>query len=161
MKTIIEFIARVIYTFLVWLDKRTGQYDRFDYETAPYCGHHHCGHTGYFTESHFHESDGGGETRGWFHRYILGVWYSNVDGNEYGFSVPVYCWLHWAYYRTKYWFKMLCIKIEYPQGKRTLFIRVVHFGSYRMYGRRGYPNKVFTLHVIRLRGFIPVSHSTI
>ncbi len=155
------FIPQMIYRLLVSLDKAIGKYEGFSGETAPYCGHAYDGHDGFFTHSHFRESDGGGETKGWFHRYILGVWYSNVDGEEYGFSLPIYNWSRWFYYQAKRWFKVLCIKIEYPQGRRTLFILVGHFTSYKMYRRGGYPSKVSTLHVIRLRGVIPCSHTTI
>jgi hypothetical protein len=160
MKNIISFLAKAIYRFFIMLDKKLGCYERFDYETAPYCGHHHCGHDGYFTKSHFHESDGGGETHGWFHRYILGVWYSNVDGEEYGFHVPVYLWCRWFYFEVKQALKSLVIKVELVKGERTLFIKVVHFKSQRGY-MRNWPRKC-TLHIMPLRyRFIPVSHSTI
>lgn len=155
-------IAKVLYLFFIWLDKVTGNYESYSYETAPYCGHAHDGHDGFFTRSHFHESDGGGETHGWFHRYILGVWFSNVDGYEYGFHVPVYLWFRWFYFETKHWLKNLVFKIDYPLGKRTLYINVKHFRS-RRERRLGYSlqKKLSTLHIIRLRGFVPVSHSTI
>lgn len=158
MKTVFEFIAKHVYLFFVWLDRRTGRYESYSYETAPYCGHAHDGHDGYFTRSHFHESDGGGETHGWFHRYILGAWYSNVDGHEYGFRVPVYLWCRWFYYDTKRRIKGMVIKIQGQPGKRTLFIKVPTSWP----RRGGYPrNQMCTLHSFRLRGVMPVSHSTI
>lgn len=127
MKAIINFLAKSIYLFLVWLDRKIGKYEGFRGETAPYCGHGYNGHTGYFTQSSFHEGDGGGESKGWF------------------------------YYESKRWFQLLSVKIEYPQGKRTLYIRVVHFRP-RL---RRYIAGGMTLHVIRLRGIIPVSHNPI
>lgn len=150
--------AKLIYRLFIWLDRITGNYESYAYETAPYCGHAHDGHEGYFTKSHFHESDGGGETKGWFHGYVLGVWYSNVDGQDYGFHFPLYVWCHWFYYECKHWIKNLIFKIDYPHQKRTLYISVKHFRS-RRDRRVGYG--ISTLHIIRLRGWLPVSHSTI
>lgn len=159
MKTIITFLAKRVYLFFFWLDRVTGHYESYSYETAPYCGHAYHGHKGYFTASHFHESDGGGATHGWFHRYILGAWYSNVDGDEYGFSVPLYRWCRWFYYELKRYRAFFVVKLEYPHGKRTLYIRTVKF---RPSTYKYTPNPDLTLHVIRLnRWFFPVSHSTI
>jgi hypothetical protein len=159
--TVMKTIAKLIYLFFIWLDRKTGNYEGYSGETAPYCGHAYDGHKGYFTQSHFHESDGGGETKGCFDRYILGVWYSNVDGQEYGFSFPLYNWLRFAYYQIKAFFKYSCVKIEYPHGKRTLYVNLIHFTPYRYYRRGGFPKRVSTLHIFRLKGFVPVSHSTL
>jgi hypothetical protein len=150
-------IAKIIYLFFIWLDKATGCYERYSYETAPYCGHAHDGHNGAFTRSHFHESDGGGETHGWVDRWILGVRYSNVDGNEYWFHIPLRNWVRWFYWEVRKSLKYSCMKIDYPYGKRTLYVNLVHFQP-----RRGYSKRVSTLHIFRLyRGVIPCSHSTI
>jgi hypothetical protein len=156
-----ETIAKIIYLFFIWLDRKIGKYESFDYETAPYCGHSYDGHNGYFTKSHFHESDGGGETKGWFHRYILGVWYSNVDGKEYGFHVPFRIWLRYAYYEIKRVLKYSAVKIQYPYGKRTLYIHRIHFRSFLSSRKGYYPKQVGTLHIIRLYGWVPCSHNTI
>lgn len=41
------------------IDKSMGWDKDFSYETLPYCGHHHSGHNGRLTKSHYHEGDGG------------------------------------------------------------------------------------------------------
>jgi hypothetical protein len=90
------------------------------------------------------------------------VWYSNVDGQDYGFHFPLYLWCRWFYYECKHWLKNLVFKIDYPCGKRTLYISVKHFRTRRDRSRGYGPTyKLSTLHIIRLRVFIPVSHSTI
>lgn len=56
------------------IDKWMGWITEFDYETAPYCGHHYNGHAGKLTSSDYHEGDGGIRTNGhWvrIHRYEL------------------------------------------------------------------------------------------
>lgn len=157
MKTIIKFFAKCIYLFLVWLDQKMGNYQYYKGETAPYCGHGYDGHTGIFTHSHYHESDGGGSSKGWITRNIIGVWYSNVDGDDYGFSFPLRVWLRWFYYEVKRWFKHLVIKIDYPLGKKTLYIHTVVFRN-----RHYYTKTTSVLHIIRLKyNFFPCSHNTI
>ena len=38
------------------LEKIKGE--RWDYEAAPYCGHHYCGHRNFFAYHSLHEGDG-------------------------------------------------------------------------------------------------------
>lgn len=49
-------LAQIIYKFASWLDRK--HIEKYDYETAPYCGHHYSGHNGKFTSSKYHEGDG-------------------------------------------------------------------------------------------------------
>jgi len=51
-------IAKNIYYFFEWLDRKLGYYERFKGETAPYCGYGYSGHTGRFTESYYDEVAG-------------------------------------------------------------------------------------------------------
>lgn len=54
-------ICKFIYGLFYWLDRKNIQ--EYNYETAPYCGHHYNGHTGRFTSSDYHEGDGGKEVK--------------------------------------------------------------------------------------------------
>lgn len=49
-----NFICKSIYNILYKMD----DVNKFSYETAPYCGHHHEGHTGKRTRSHYNEGMG-------------------------------------------------------------------------------------------------------
>lgn len=53
------WFAQNLYRLCYSFDKAHGRIEEYEYETAPYCGHHHSGHNGYFTSSHYHEGDGG------------------------------------------------------------------------------------------------------
>jgi len=47
-----------IYSLCYYADNKLGYIKSYDYETAPYCGHHYDGHKGKFTASDYHEGDG-------------------------------------------------------------------------------------------------------
>ena len=51
-------ILRSIYNLFYYADNKLGYIKSYDYETAPYCGHHYNGHKGKFTASGYHEGDG-------------------------------------------------------------------------------------------------------
>ena len=51
-------ILQSIYNLFYYLDNRLDYIKSYDYETAPYCGHHYNGHKGKFTASGYHEGDG-------------------------------------------------------------------------------------------------------
>jgi len=51
-------ILQSIYNLFYYLDNRLDYIKSYDYETAPYCGHHYDGHKGRFTASDYHEGDG-------------------------------------------------------------------------------------------------------
>lgn len=59
MKRITRIIYQLLYNLGYWLDTQINVIEEWDYESAPYCGHYHNGHRGYFTESTYHEGDGG------------------------------------------------------------------------------------------------------
>ena len=59
MKSFKSQTAQFIYSVLFSFDQLFKKNHSFSYETAPYCGHHHSGHHGYFTGSKYHEGDGG------------------------------------------------------------------------------------------------------
>lgn len=54
-----KHLAKLIYNLFYWIDVKLGTIEEYDYEAAPYCGHHHNGHKGKFTHSDFHEGMGG------------------------------------------------------------------------------------------------------
>jgi hypothetical protein len=51
-------ILQLIYNLFYYIDNRLDYIKSYDYETAPYCGHHYDGHKGRFTASDYHEGDG-------------------------------------------------------------------------------------------------------
>lgn len=69
--------SRAIYNALYAIDTKLGKVKPYDYEDAPYCGHHKSGHKGKLTESSYHEGEGGG-----FHsNYLFSV---SVDSDRVG-----------------------------------------------------------------------------
>lgn len=54
-----KHLAKLIYNLFYWIDVKFNLIEEYDYETAPYCGHHFNGHKGKFTHSDFHEGMGG------------------------------------------------------------------------------------------------------
>lgn len=48
--------AKFIYLVAAWLDRKNIY--KFDYETAPICGHFYNGHIGKYTQSNYREGDG-------------------------------------------------------------------------------------------------------
>jgi len=87
MKTVNAFLAKLIYRLFFYLDGKLGYVERYDYETAPYCGHHYNGHNGKFTSSSYHEGDGGAKLN--FKNPFLKIYYENFEGNEYCWVAPV------------------------------------------------------------------------
>ena len=53
-----NYLLRSLYNLFYYLDNRLDYIKNYDYETAPYCGHHYDGHKGRFTASDYHEGDG-------------------------------------------------------------------------------------------------------
>lgn len=53
-----NYLLRSLYNLFYYLDNRLDYIKSYDYETAPYCGHHYNGHKGRFTASDYHEGDG-------------------------------------------------------------------------------------------------------
>jgi hypothetical protein len=51
-------IAYNLYKLFLKLDLLTDNYEDFEGEDLPYCGHHWSGHNGKFTTSYFREGDG-------------------------------------------------------------------------------------------------------
>ena len=47
-----------IYNLCFYIDNKLGYIESYDYETAPYCGHHYDGHKGKLTASDYHEGNG-------------------------------------------------------------------------------------------------------
>ena len=54
-----KHLAKLIYRLFYWIDVKLKSIEEYDYETAPYCGHHYNGHKGKFTHSDYYEGDGG------------------------------------------------------------------------------------------------------
>jgi hypothetical protein len=59
MKKMKSKFAKICYSALIFIDKKTGKHSEYSYETAPYCGHHFSGHKGFFTNSQYNEGIGG------------------------------------------------------------------------------------------------------
>jgi len=76
-----NFICEKVYDLLYRFDN----IDEYDYETAPYCGHHHSGHEGRRTWSRYHEGMGGKEGKfGW-------LWVSkNTEAKDWSWGLKVF-----------------------------------------------------------------------
>lgn len=110
------------YALLCWMDKKNGSVDSYDYETAPYCGHHYCGHSGKYTNSHYHEGIGGCEGR-------LGPIWVSKNSEDYDWDWRIIVWKK----SPVVWRKKICDGVY----KEYVFHGFVGF-------RRGFVKKWFT-----------------
>tara|TARA_R110000772_G_scaffold75229_1_gene163369 strand:+ start:98 stop:475 length:378 start_codon:yes stop_codon:yes gene_type:complete len=62
------------------IDKKRGVLEHYEYETAPYCGHHYNGTKGVLYSSHYHEGDGGERAD------VLGFRFGRDTDDEYWWS---------------------------------------------------------------------------
>jgi len=62
------------------IDKKRGVLEHYEYETAPYCGHHYSGTDGVLYSSHYHEGDGGERAD------VLGFRFGRDTDDEYWWS---------------------------------------------------------------------------
>ena len=62
------------------IDKMRGKLKHYEYETAPYCGHHYNGTDGVLYSSHYHEGDGGERAD------VLGFRFGRDTDDEYWWS---------------------------------------------------------------------------
>lgn len=60
-----------------FIDKKLSKLNKYDYETAPYCGYHYNGVEGYFYNSSYHEGEGGESAR------FLGFEFHRSTDNDY------------------------------------------------------------------------------
>lgn len=88
-----QAIAKFVYSIFKKLDKKHVEY--WEYETAPYCGHHHSGFDGKWTEGKFHEGDGeeGNKKLLW----LVNCGYRNYSGSEYFITLfpPLFTLFRW------------------------------------------------------------------
>lgn len=80
-----KHLAKLVYRFFYFLDVKFNLIEEYDYETAPYCGHHYNGHRGKFTASSYHEGDGYCEVKFGILFKIVG---SNYDGYQWEWNMP-------------------------------------------------------------------------
>ena len=86
-----NWIARNIYALMYCIDKKRNRIKPYSYETAPYCGHHYSGNSGWLTSSQYHEDIGNMVGRiGWFE--IIG--YTESDNWDIAFAPkkPIALW---------------------------------------------------------------------
>lgn len=127
----INKLCKSFYDMLYRMDKRNGSYEGYDYETAPYCGHHYSGHHGRYTKSDYHEGMGGCEGR-------LGPIWVSKNSEE----------------RDWYW-RIIAWKKPPVVWRKKIADRVyqeVTFHGFIGY-RRGFRNKWFTTLVPFAHGF--------
>ena len=77
-KRLFNFIIDACYR----IDEKRGKLEHYEYETAPYCGHHYSGADGVLYRAAFHEGEGGecGRLFGFsFHRTTDGEYFCNFD----------------------------------------------------------------------------------
>lgn len=82
-----QAILRFIYEYLANLDHKAGR--KYEGETAPYCGHHYSGMDGKYVSEHFHEGDGGGQTKVTLFGY--GIAYNNCEDDNNQYSIYKAC----------------------------------------------------------------------
>lgn len=74
-------ICSALYDWMYKMDK----VEKYDYETAPYCGHHYSGHRGKRTMSHYHEGFGHCEAK------IGCLWlHKNSEENDWDWRIIVW-----------------------------------------------------------------------
>jgi len=78
-----RLIVRSVINLCYKVDSKLGKIESYDYETAPYCGHHYSGHNGWLTSGSYHEGDGGESAS------LLGFKFCSSTDNEY--------WWHFRY----------------------------------------------------------------
>lgn len=79
-----QVILKLILKSLLFIDKHVVRiYCEYDYEDAPYCGHHRNGHNGYFTSSSFREGDGFYEAVLPFYLFKIVIGWENIDNEHY------------------------------------------------------------------------------
>lgn len=66
-----------------YIDKKRGKLDHYEYETAPYCGHHYSGANGVLYKAYYHEGEGYEQAR--FLGFVFGI--DTDDG----------CWWSWKF----------------------------------------------------------------
>ena len=110
------------YNMLCWMDEKNGSVDSYDYETAPYCGHHYCGHSGKHTKSDYHEGMGYCEGR-------LGPIWVYKNSEEFDWDWGIILWKK----PPVVWRKKICDGVY----KEYVFHGFIGF-------RRGFVNKWFT-----------------
>ena len=62
------------------IDNKRGVLEHYEYETAPYCGHHYSGTKGVLYNSDYHEGDGGESAD------VLGFRFGRSTDDEYWWS---------------------------------------------------------------------------
>ena len=85
-KRLFNFIIDACYR----IDEKRGNLDHYEYETAPYCGHHYSGANGVLYRADYHEGDGGecGRLFGFsFHRTTDNEYFCNFN---YALGVKIY-----------------------------------------------------------------------
>ena len=75
-KTLIKLLIGACYR----IDKKRGVLEHYEYETAPYCGHHRSGTDGVLYSSSYAEGDGGESA------HILGFRFTKSTDDEYWWS---------------------------------------------------------------------------
>ena len=75
-------LIRLIIDACYRIDKKRGVLDHYEYETAPYCGHHYQGTNGVLYKEYYHEGEGYEEAR--FLGFVFGI---DTDDD---------CWWRWV-----------------------------------------------------------------
>ena len=65
-----------------YIDNKRGKLDHYEYETAPYCGHHYQGTNGVLYKAYYHEGEGYEQAR--FLGFVFGI---DTDDE---------CWWRWV-----------------------------------------------------------------
>jgi len=90
-------LIRLIVDACKYIDDKRDKLDHYEYETAPYCGHHYQGTNGVVYNASYHEGEGYEEAK--FLGFVFGI---DTDGD---------CWWSWK-------FRYKIVKDLYIDGKK-------------------------------------------
>jgi hypothetical protein len=144
--TMWQKIAEKTWDFFLWLDRK--HIKKFDYETAPYCGHHHCGHDGKYTETHYHEGDGGGNNKRLL--WLININFNNVDTGRCHYQLILFPPLFNLFIWIKTFHKRFKIGVK-RDDKNVRWFWITYKRLYKsqykfFYAVRLYPFKVYNIN---------------
>jgi len=125
-----SYIGYFVYSFFLFLDKKTGSYNDYQGEDAPYCGHAYSGHSGRFTSGSYREGDGGEYTE--ICKWLFLAGYENIEFS----STDIRCYFI-NFFPIRYQVKRFFKSITFGMNKESFSIsysnnKVYHNKSIRL-----------------------------
>lgn len=145
----LQSILSFIYGIAESIDKKFGWYRDYNYETAPYCGHHYSGHDGKLTSSDYHEGEGGKDLS----CKLFGMYLTTGRNDKWTFYSSYWnSFKRWA----KKWNvsrmedKVVIYHEKYPEGHRNHRSRIwiISFKKFKV-DKDGQMKRIMRVHKIR------------